>query len=49
MLKRFALVLAFFVVATGGARADTVLQRVADGINVGEIKTLQYTGNGMDV
>ena len=47
MLKRFALVLAFFVVAIGAARADTVLQRVADGINVGQIKTLQYTGNGM--
>lgn len=47
MLKRVALVLAFFVVATGAAQADTVLQRVADGINVGEIKTLQFTGNGM--
>jgi len=47
MFKRFALVLAFFVLATGGVRADTVLQRVADGINVGEIKTLQFTGNGM--
>ena len=46
MLKRFALVLAFFVVAMGGAQADTVLQRVADGINVGEIKTLQFIGNG---
>ena len=47
MLKRFVLVLAFFVVAMGDAQADTVLQRVADGINVGQIKTLQYTSNGM--
>jgi len=46
MFNRLALILAFFVVFLGGARADTVLQRVADGINVGEIKTLQYTGNG---
>jgi glyoxylase-like metal-dependent hydrolase (beta-lactamase superfamily II) len=47
MLKRFVLVLGFFAVSLGAARADTVLQRVADGVNVGQIKTLQYTGNGM--
>jgi glyoxylase-like metal-dependent hydrolase (beta-lactamase superfamily II) len=46
MLKRAVLVVAALVVAFGVARADTVLQRVADGINVGEIKTLQYAGNG---
>ena len=46
MLKRFVLVFAFLA-ATGNLQADTVLQRVADGINVGEIKTLQYTGNGV--
>jgi hypothetical protein len=46
MLKRFVLVLVFFVVWIGDAQADTVLQRVADGVNVGQIKTLQYTGNG---
>ena len=47
MLKRFVLVLALFAVLIVNAQADTVLQRVADGINVGEIKTLQYTGNGV--
>jgi glyoxylase-like metal-dependent hydrolase (beta-lactamase superfamily II) len=47
MLKRFVLVLALFAVLIVNAEADTVLQRVADGINVGEIKTLQYTGNGV--
>jgi hypothetical protein len=47
MVKRFVLGLAVFAVAIGIAQADTVLQRVADGINVGEIKTLQYTGNGV--
>jgi glyoxylase-like metal-dependent hydrolase (beta-lactamase superfamily II) len=46
MVKRFLLVLAFSAVAIVNAQADTLLQRVADGINVGEIKTLQYTGNG---
>ena len=47
MLKRFALVLALLAISIGKLQADTVLQRVADGINVGEIKTLQYTGNGV--
>jgi hypothetical protein len=47
MLNRFVLVFAFLAAAIGNLQADTVLQRVADGINVGEIKTLQYTGNGM--
>jgi glyoxylase-like metal-dependent hydrolase (beta-lactamase superfamily II) len=47
MLKKLVLVLAVFAVFPAAARADTVLQRVADGINVSEIKTLQYTGNGM--
>ena len=47
MVKRFVLVLALVAVSMVNAQADTVLQRVADGINVGEIKTLQYTGNGV--
>lgn len=47
MLKRFVLALAWSAISMGNLQAETVLQRVADGINVGEIKTLQYTGNGM--
>ena len=47
MLIRVVLFLGFFKLSSVGARAETVLQTVADGINVGEIKTLQYTGNGM--
>jgi len=42
MLSRFVLVLALFALSLGKVEAETVLQRVADGINVGEIKTLQY-------
>jgi glyoxylase-like metal-dependent hydrolase (beta-lactamase superfamily II) len=47
MLIRFLLFLGFLVLSSVASRADTVLQRVADGISVSEIKTLQYTGNGM--
>jgi glyoxylase-like metal-dependent hydrolase (beta-lactamase superfamily II) len=47
MLKRFVLVLALFALSLGKVEAETVLQRVADGINVGDIKTLQYSGNGV--
>jgi hypothetical protein len=47
MFIRFLLFLGFFWLSSVASRADTVLQRVADGINVSEIKTLQYTGNGM--
>jgi glyoxylase-like metal-dependent hydrolase (beta-lactamase superfamily II) len=47
MLKRFVLVLTLLAISFVNAQADTVLQRVADGINVGEIKTLQYTANGV--
>jgi glyoxylase-like metal-dependent hydrolase (beta-lactamase superfamily II) len=47
MLKRPVLFCAALLLFAGVGRADTVLQRVADGINVGEIKTLEYTGNGV--
>ena len=47
MLKWLVLLVTCSAVSIGSAQADTVLQRVADDINVGEIKTLQYTGNGV--
>jgi glyoxylase-like metal-dependent hydrolase (beta-lactamase superfamily II) len=47
MFNKLVLAVALLAISAGKLQADTVLQRVADGINVSEIKTLQYTGNGV--
>jgi glyoxylase-like metal-dependent hydrolase (beta-lactamase superfamily II) len=46
MLKKVVIALALAVVTTGGARAQSDLQQIADALDVSTTKTFQFTGNG---